>query len=202
MMWLLLLQGATLGFTASAQPGPFQAFLLGETVRQGWRRTLPAALVPLISDTPIIVIALLVLTQAPAGLLRGLQVVGGLFILYLAWGAWRSVRQAISTTSDSPAPQPGWILRAALMNLLNPNPWIFWITVSGPIVIAAWRAEPLAAVAFMVAFYFLLIGGMAGFILLFGLAARLGPRISHGLSIVAAVALTGFGLYQLILGMN
>jgi threonine/homoserine/homoserine lactone efflux protein len=200
-MWLALLQGATLGFTASAQPGPLQALLLGETMRRGWRQTLPAALAPLLSDTPIVVVALLVLTQAPEGFLRGLQIAGGLFILYLAGGGWRSLRQPAASPVESTPPQPGWIWRAALMNLLNPNPWIFWVTVSGPIVVAAWRSAPFDAVAFMLAFYALLIGGLAGFILLFGLAARLGPRVTRSLSLVAAVALAGFGLFQLAQGL-
>ena len=41
--------GATLAFAAAVQPGPFQTFLIAETLARGWRRTLPACLGPLYS---------------------------------------------------------------------------------------------------------------------------------------------------------
>ena len=91
-MWLYLLQGIGFGLAAAAQPGPFQAYLLSQTMQNGWRRTLPAACAPLISDGPIILLVLWVLSRVPAWLQRGLHLAGGLFILYLAWGAWRAWR--------------------------------------------------------------------------------------------------------------
>ena len=76
-----LLQGLTLGFAAGAQPGPFQTYLISQTLSQGWRRTWIAAFAPLISDGPIVALALLVLSQVPDWFQRVLQIVGGLFVL-------------------------------------------------------------------------------------------------------------------------
>ena len=89
-----LLRGPALGLPAAAQPGPFQAYLLSQTMRNDWRRTLPAALAPLISDGPILVLVLLILAQLPDSFLRFLQLAGGLFILYLAWRAYRALPAA------------------------------------------------------------------------------------------------------------
>ena len=50
-------------------------------------------------------------------------------------------------------------------------------------------------------FYFMLIGGFAFLIVLFGTARRLGTRVTRILSTVSIVALTGFGLYQLYMGL-
>ena len=36
-----LLQGVALGFTAVTAPGPFQAFLISESLAGGWRRGAP-----------------------------------------------------------------------------------------------------------------------------------------------------------------
>ncbi|NJN95941.1 MAG: hypothetical protein HC875_18455 [Anaerolineales bacterium] len=45
-MILYFLQGLTLGLSATAAPGPFQAFLLGQALKHGWKQTLPATLAP------------------------------------------------------------------------------------------------------------------------------------------------------------
>ena len=199
-----LLQGFVLGATAAAQPGPFQAFLLSLIARQGWRRTLPAALAPLISDGPILILVLLVLTRVPEWMLSVLQVAGGLFLLMLAWGAWRVLRRPAVTEAVVPVEGPVTtnILKAALMNLLSPSPYIFWATVAGPILIEAWRQEIAWGLAFLLGFYVALVGGLALFILIFGGAGRVDARINRVLGVVSAVALFAFGLYQLAVGVS
>ena len=64
-MLIYITQGIVLGLYGAAIPGPFQAFLLSETLRSGWKRTLPAALAPLISDGPVLLAFLLVLSRLP-----------------------------------------------------------------------------------------------------------------------------------------
>lgn len=204
MLFSYLLQGLILGATAAAQPGPFQAFLLSLIARQGWRRTLPAALAPLISDGPILVLVLFVLTRVPDWLLSALQVVGGLFLLLLAWGAWRALRRPVVT--EAVAPVEGRVttnvLKAALMNLLSPSPYIFWTTVAGPILIEGWRQETSLGLAFLLGFYVALVGGLALFILVFAGAGRVDARINRALGVLSAVALFAFGLYQLTVGVR
>lgn len=202
-----LIQGFILGATAAAQPGPFQAFLLSLIARDGWRRTLPAAFAPLISDGPILVIVLLVLTRLPMGFLAGLQVVGGLFLLYLAWGAWRSIRQATRHANAPGAqavegPLAANVAKAATMNFLSPSPYIFWATVTGPILIEAWRLSSLFGLAFLLSFYVALIGGLALFILVFAGAGKVDSRVNAALGIISVIGLLAFGLYQLSTGIK
>lgn len=205
-MLAYLLQGLLLGATAAAQPGPFQAFLLSLIVRDGWRRTLPAAFAPLISDGPIILLVLLVLTRLPEWLLSALQLAGGAFLLYLAWGAWRSFKENTASAGGEVVVVKGSIrsnvLKAALMNFLSPSPYIFWATVTGPILIEAWRQTPARGLSFMLGFYTALIGGLVLFILFFGGAGQFNPRINRGLSAVSAVALFAFALYQITAGIS
>ena len=205
-MLTYFVQGLLLGFPASAQPGPFQAYLLSQVSRNGWRRTLPAALAPLLSDGPIILLVLLFLTQLPPQALNVIQVVGGVFILYLAWGAVQAFRTAVDTTNPIPPDADALvnqsIWKAALMNFLNPNPFVFWGTVGGIILLEAWAISVWHAVAFLVGLYGTLIGGFAFFIVLFGTVGRLDPRINRGLSLVSAVALVLFGLWQLWSGLT
>ena len=199
-----LLQGIGYGFSAAVQPGPFQTYLISQTLLNGWRRTLIAALAPLLSDGLIIVTVLLILTRVPPAFRLALQLAGGVFILYLAWGAFRAWRRFDVAVPPAPAAGAGAqsLLRAALMNFLNPNPWIFWSLVTGPILIRAWGESPDKGIAFLIGFYGAMIACLALIIILFGTARRLGPRVSRAALGVSAVALAGFGIYQIIKGIS
>jgi threonine/homoserine/homoserine lactone efflux protein len=197
-----LLRGLALGLPAAVTPGPLQAFLIAQTVRLGWRRTLPAALAPLLSDGPIIALTLLALTQLPPFVLRGLHIVGGLFVLYLAASSWRMARQPVAMQQPSPSPAGGSLAKAALMNLLNPNPYIFWSVAAGPALLSGWRESAGHGLLFLAGFYGMLIGGFAGLILLIGLTQSVRPGFSGALLYVAAIALALFGLDQLWRGFS
>lgn len=198
-----LLRGLVLGGAASAQPGPLQAYLLSLVARSGWRRTLPAAFAPLISDGPILVIVLLVLARLPEWLLSALQVAGGIFLLYLGWGAWRTIRGEVTTnTISAEDPSHSGILKAAAMNLLSPAPYLFWATIAGPIFLEAWRQAPTLGVAFLLGFYIALIGGLVLIIGIFAAAGGIDPRVNRVLGAFSALALMVFGLYQLASGIT
>jgi threonine/homoserine/homoserine lactone efflux protein len=200
-MWLYILQGIGYGFAAAAQPGPFQAYLISQTLTKGWKRTLPAALAPLLSDGPIIALCLLVLSQVPLWLQRFLYIGGGLFILYLAYGAyktWKNFDPAIPYTETETQQS---VLKAAFINTLNPNPYIFWSMVTGPILLASWRQTPFYGVGFMAGFYLAMILSFSTIIIVFSSARQLGPKVNRALLRISAIALLGFGLYQLWLGV-
>jgi threonine/homoserine/homoserine lactone efflux protein len=201
-MWLYILQGIGYGFAAGVQPGPLQTYIVSQTLLKGWRRTLLAAFAPLISDGPIIAICLFVLSQVPGWLQRILFIAGGLFVLYLAYGAYQTWK---NFDPNLPSPQSGTqqsILKAALVNTLNPNPYIFWTLVTGPILLAGWRNTPLYGLGFLLGFYATFIFSLAAMILIFGTMRQLGPKINRILLGFSAVALFFFGLYQLWLGIT
>lgn len=193
---ILFAQGAALGFWAAASPGPLQAYLLAQAVRHGPARALPLAASPLASDPPLVAIVLLALSQLPGGFLRALQVAGGLLVLWLGAGALRAaLRPAPASPAAAPEPPRG-VLRAALVNFTNPNVWIFWSAVGGPIVAEAWRASPARALEFLGGMYLCLLGGNAALVAAFGAAGRLGPRTARALAGFSAAALVAFGLWQ------
>ena len=200
-MWLYLLQGIGYGFAAASQPGPLQTYLITQTLARGWKRTLPAALAPLISDGPIIVICLFLLNQVPAWMERFLYLASGLFILYLAYSASMSWRGFHLQTPHLESTQQRGLLKAAVLNVLNPNPYIYWTLVTGPILLAGWREAPANGIGFLAGFYLTLIGGLAAIILVFGTAAKLGPKVNRALLGISAIALFCFGLFRLSQGM-
>lgn len=196
-----LLSGLILGLPAAAQPGPFQAYLLVQTMKNGWQRTLPAALAPLLSDGPIILLVVLVLTQLPVWFLRGVRIAGGLFLLYLAWNAYHAFRHADFSAPDPEEAVQQSLIEAAAINALSPGPYLFWGLAAGPILLEAWRQSAAHSASFLLGFYGALIGGFALFIVLFATARRLGPRVSRWLTAFSALALMLFGLYQLWQGL-
>jgi len=196
-MWLYIVQGIGYGFAAAVQPGPFQTYLISQTLTKGWRRTLPACLAPLISDGPIIALCLLVLSQVPAWLQRFLYLAGGLFVLYLAYSAYKSWKTFDPSLPSAETGAQQSVLKAALINMLNPNPYIFWSLVTGPILLAGWRETPAHGLGFLAGFYVTMILVICVIILIFGSARQLGPKVNRTLLGVSAVALFCFGLFQL-----
>ncbi len=201
-MWLYLLQGIGYGLAAASQPGPLQTYLISQSVTHGWRRTLPAALAPLLSDGPIIALCLVVLSQVPAWLNRFLYTVGGLFVLYLAYGAFKSWRNFEPQTYQPGSTGGQNLFKAVLTIALSPGPYIYWTLVTGPILIKGWRETPSNGFGFLAGFYLTMISSLAGIILIFGLASRLGTKFSRVMLGISALALLGFGLYQLWLGIT
>ena len=200
-MWLYILQGIGYGLAAAAQPGPFQTYLISQTLTKGWKRTLPAALAPLISDGPIIALCLLVLSQVPPWLQRVLYVVGGLFVLYLAYGAYKTWKRFDPNISLETGTRHN-ILQAAMINMLNPNPYLFWCLVTGPILVTGWRETPIYGLGFLAGFYATMILGFSTVIIVFGSARQMGPKVNRALLGVSAIALFCFGLIQLWLGLK
>ena len=199
-MILYFIQGITLGFAAAVQPGPFQTYLISQTVSHGWRRTLPAVLAPLLSDGPIILLVLLALVRLPNTVLQLLRLGGGAFLIYLAFEAFKTWKR-FETSAPASQPPSKSLLQAAFVNLLNPNPYLFWSLVGGPLLLASWRETPLHSLAFLGGFYLILIGSMAAWVIIFGTTGRLGPRVSRALLGLSALALIGLGIYQTLLGL-
>jgi threonine/homoserine/homoserine lactone efflux protein len=199
MTILYLLQGLTLGLSAAATPGTFQAFIIGQSLKNGWRRTLPAVFAPVIAEGPIILMMTYLLTQMPSGFMRAIRIIGGIFVLYLAWRTYQAYQNYQPVMLSDASSQTLW--QAIGANLLSPGPYLFWSMLAGPILVKAWAENPANGLVFLFGFYFALVGGSALLVILFSATRQLGPRVNRALIGVSALALLGFGLYQLWQGL-
>ncbi len=196
-MLTYLVLGITYAFAAAAQPGPRQAYVASQTLTHGWRRTLPAAFSPLLSDGPVIVLVLLVLTHLPTWFIPGLRLAGGVLLRGLAaaaartWWRWQSAPPARETRT------PRSLLGATVVNLLNPGPYLGWSLIMGPLLLKGWHEAPARGIALLAGFYGTLVASMAAFVVLVGTARGLGPRANRHLVGASALALAGLGVYQL-----
>jgi threonine/homoserine/homoserine lactone efflux protein len=145
--------GLALGLGAGLAPGPLLALVVAATLDRGFAAGARVAVAPLVTDAPIVAVCVLVLSGLPDAALAALSFAGAAFVAYLAVDVLR--------TPPPDAPEPGAardLRRAATVNALSPHPWLFWITVGGPVLVDAAGRDPLLAVGFLAAFYTLLVG--------------------------------------------
>ena len=193
-----ILIGSGFAFAAAAQPGPLQAFYLSRVASGGWRKTLPAALAPLISDGPIAFLILSVLHRLPEGFENYLKAAGGLLLLYFAGKTFLEWRRGINEATQDTQSAPRTLFQAVAVNAVNPGPYLGWSLVLGPTALEAWQQTPAHAVALIAAFYVTMVFSLALFILLLGTTSFLGPRGRRGLLLAASLALASLGIYQLV----
>ncbi len=202
-MLTFISRGVSLGFTAGALPGPMQSYIIGTTLTGGWRRGLVIIFSPLVVDIPIIVLVVFVLGQLPAGFIRVIQIIGGLFLLWIARETWLALRSGVQIGADSPVETSnrGIFARALLLNFLSPGPYLFWSTVNGPLLIQALGESVWHGVAFLVSFYGAFLTLLALTVALFNRVRTLDARFTRVILMITLVILVVFGL-SLILGIS
>ncbi len=193
--------GITFAFAAAVQPGPFLTFLIAQTLKKGWRSTLPAAFAPVISDGPIILLSLLLLSTLSIRLVDGLRIGGGVFLMYLGYNAFNAFRTYNTDETVRLESNQQTLFQAVTVNLLNPSPYLAWSLILGPLFLEGWRHSPAHGVAFLGSFYLTMVLTLIGLISLFASARKLGPRVCRVLLGFSAAALAAFGVYQVGLGI-
>ena len=155
-MTTLLSSAVVYGLSAGFSPGPLLALVISQTLRYGVREGVKASMAPLITDLPIILVSVLVLRSLSDSrfILGCISMAGGLFVTYLAYECFRTVRLEMADLDG----QPQSLGKGAAVNALNPHPYLFWLTVGGPSVIRAWADSPLGAVAFIAVFSGSIVG--------------------------------------------
>jgi threonine/homoserine/homoserine lactone efflux protein len=153
-----LLLGLSLGFGSGIAPGPLLALVMTTTLQRGLLAGVRVALSPLVTDAPIILLCVLVLTNLPAAFASVVSLLGGLFVIYLGIEGLRDARHATLEIKASPDSGARDLLRGALVNALSPHPWLFWLGVGAIKVLDAWKKSPANAFGFLFGFFLLLIG--------------------------------------------
>ncbi len=208
-LFTLLSRGFALGFAASVTPGPLTGYMMNVSLKHGWRRALWVIVSPLIVDIPIILAVLLALdaiaTRLPQfiDIIRG---VGGIFVLYLAWGAWNDFRAGTTATEIDTPQQVGdlnltILPKAMLLNALSPGPYLFWTLANGPLLQQALEQSPLHGIIFLIAFYGTFLGLLTAQAFALDRLRRLDARLMRGMLLAACVLLAGVGGWLLVTGL-
>jgi threonine/homoserine/homoserine lactone efflux protein len=148
--------GIMFGLGAGLTPGPLMTLVFTETLKHGTKEGLKISMAPLITDLPIILLSILLLSRISGfdKLIGIISLIGASYIIFL--GFQSITFSGIAMDQDAPAPQS--IRKGILANIFNPNPYVFWVSVGAPIVIKALEVSILAAFSFLFAMYFCLVG--------------------------------------------
>lgn len=192
-----LVLGITYAFAASIQPGPFQSFIISRTLSYGWKKTFPAVFAPLITDGPIIILAVFILNQVSKLFINILQSIGGLFLIFLAISALKKNRETKINKSQSLHHGRNILFQASIINFLNPSPYISWSLIMGPLFIKAWNEAPINGSFLIFGFYSVIVIMSIILISVFSSAKNLGAKTNRILIIISSSALGLFGIYQL-----
>lgn len=148
--------GILLGLSAGVAPGPLLTLVISETVRHNKKAGILAALAPVVTDLPIILISLFILSKLSDfnAVLGTISILGGLFIGYLAY-------ENITVKGINVSEQKGDIKslkKGVITNFLSPHPYLFWMVVGAPIMMKAYHVNIVSVALFISGFYVFLVG--------------------------------------------
>ncbi len=150
-----LITGVALGAPAGLSPGPMQALIISETLRHSTRKGVEAALAPLVTDAPIILLIVFAVSRLSNydPVMGIISIAGAVFLVYLAYKNFQ-----IKEIQPSPAEPSQSLKKGIIVNLLSPHPYLFWLLVGSPILLRAWKQGIVCPALFFVGFYTVLLG--------------------------------------------
>lgn len=153
-----LAAGLVLGLSAGFAPGPILALVIGETLSGGLKDGLKVAASPLITDGPIIIAGTLLLTRLGSSdaVLGIVSLIGGAYLVKLGVESFKAPAAGGGRHSSDA------LKKAVLANFLNPHPYLFWLTVGSPLLLAGLAEGMFGPAAFLAGFYVCLVGSKAG----------------------------------------
>jgi threonine/homoserine/homoserine lactone efflux protein len=189
----LMISGMVLGLSAGLSPGPMLTLVISQTLRHGVREGVKVALAPLLTDTPIVIACLLFLSvfsdMAPA--LGVISIFGGIYLFYLGINGLRFKGAGL----EEEGVDPKSLKRGLMVNFLNPSPYMFWVSIGGPLVLKASSTSLVSAAAFILPFYVLLVGSKIVVAVVSGRSRNLMKSRYYKIVIrILGLALIGFGV--------
>ena len=147
--------GTLLGLAAGFSPGPLLVLVISETLSHSVKEGVKVSLAPTITDVPILLVALFVLTQlSNFNLVLGIiSILGGFFVLYLGYESLRTKGIELNLEEQN----SNALKKGVITNALNPHPYIFYMTVGAPMIFKALEENVLNAAAFLGSFLFFLV---------------------------------------------
>lgn len=145
-----------LGIHAGVSPGPITTMLVTQSLLHGRRAGAKIALVPILTDIPIIatvIPALYYLTHGFGIVIALISIVGACLLCHLGY---ESLLVSAPHFQKKDVP-PISLLRAVGINFFNPNLYIYWLTICGPLSISALRTDGFAVMFLFIGLFFICI---------------------------------------------
>lgn len=150
--WSFLLSGIILGLSGGLSPGPLLTLVISQTLIYGIKEGMKIALSPLLTDLPIIVasVGMLSLLTNMSHVIGAIYVAGGLFLAYLGYESLTVKGLELESVNIEHARS---IQKGVITNFLNPAPYMFWITIGSPMILNAYQSNITSVIFFISGFY-------------------------------------------------
>ena len=147
----LSVAGVALGVIEGIKPGPLLTMVIRETLSGGLRAGVWTAAAPIFTDGPLIIVSLLAASwiSTRPSILIVISILGAAYLLKMGLECF-SIEPPSSDLAEVDVSDS--FKRGILTNLLNPNVYIFWFLIGGPLMASVADEEPLAPVAYAVTF--------------------------------------------------
>ena len=147
----LAIAGITLGIVEGIKPGPLLTTVIKETLTNGFRGGMRAASAPIFTDGPLIIFSIYLagwIATQPL-VFCGIAILGAIFLTRMSIECFYP---EIPDIDPNDVDLSKSLKRGILTNLLNPNAYIFWLLIGGPLMATAADTEPLAPFAYAISF--------------------------------------------------
>lgn len=130
--------------------------VISETIQHDIKSGIKVAIAPIITDLPIIVFTLLVLSKISNfnEILGIISLAGGCFVLYMGYKNL-CIKGVELNLQDIKSKS---LTKGVIANVLSPHPYLFWISVGAPIMSKAMSQNVSSSLAFIISFYAFLVG--------------------------------------------
>lgn len=145
-----------LGLSAGLSPGPLMTLVITETLQKGLGGGIRVSVAPLVTDLPIIAVAILLLNR----LAGHLTLLGCITLTGAAFMAWMGYESLVFRGSDhtTDTRSVGSLTKGVMANFLNPSPYLFWLSIGTPLLVEAASDGIGWAALFILFFYLCLVG--------------------------------------------
>lgn len=201
---VLLGRGFVLGLVIAAAVGPISLLVIRRTIQEGRIVGLASGLGVATADATyggVAAFGLTALTDLLVGGERILGLVGGLFLVWLAWGTVRSKGAAVATVAQRQGGLPGAYLSILGLTLTNPVTILSFAALFAGLGIT--NRSPLDAGLMTLGVF---AGSTSWWIVLTSVVAVLRSRLTTGIlraiTLASGLAIGGFGLLAIGLAVR
>jgi threonine/homoserine/homoserine lactone efflux protein len=145
-----LLSAFILGLFAGMAPGPYTTMVVGTALEKDFPSAAKLAFAPVFTDLPPLIVTAFLLERLSWTALTVVGVAGGVLVCFV--GLRFLLRHGSAAEAEAPkrAGQSARMEYVVLSTLFSPAPWLFWLVIGSPLMLAAWDRAPIQAWIFAI----------------------------------------------------
>ncbi len=168
------LAALTFGLASGLKPGPLGVFVIHQTLSRGIFQGFMSSLAPILTDGPIIILALLLTVQLSElfWFVSLISIFGSIYLANIAYKIFKAPNDINPSSKDGGKSS---LAMAVKINFLSPAPYIFWLTIGSGYLLMGSKSE--AAIFIVCALFSLCVTKFAVAVVIKKLGERFNPKL-------------------------